>query len=159
MTRPDHTPQGDDVAAPISPALRAVFARQAREADGPNARVLFALQAVGLTQQEATETAMRAGQQQRNGMVWLGDLAGMEVVPVLREGPQRPNLQLRLTHRCGHEGVLMVGMGMDGISEDGAVMLGNLVEFAAQLRDGHACPPHNPSPEHRARVARWTENH
>ena len=93
----------------------------------------------------------------QHGNVWLGDLAGMEVVPVLREGPQRPNLQLRLTHRCGNEGALMVGMGMDGISDDSAVMLGNLVEFAAQFRNGHVCPPHQPSPEHQERVQRWQD--
>ncbi len=89
------------------------------------------------------------------GYVWLGDLSGMEVVPVLREGPAGPALQLRLTHRCGHEGALMAGMGMDGISDDGAIMLGNLAEFAAKWREGHACPPHRPSPEHQARMDQW----
>lgn len=92
------------------------------------------------------------------GYVWLGDLAGMEVVPVLREGPAGPALQLRVTHRCGNEGVLMANMGMDGMSDDGAIMLGNLVEFAVKWREGHACPPHRPSPEHQARVQRWTDS-
>ena len=90
--------------------------------------------------------------------VWLGDLAGMEVVPVLREGPAGPALQLRVTHRCGNEGVLMANMGMDGMSDDGAIMLGSLVEFAVKLREGHACPPHQPSPEHQARMQRWTDS-
>lgn len=92
------------------------------------------------------------------GYVWLGDLSGMEVAPVLREGPAGPALQLRVTHRCGHEGVLIAGMGMDGMSDDGAAMLGNLVEFAVKLREGHACPPHQPSPEHQARMQRWTDS-
>ena len=91
------------------------------------------------------------------GYVWLGDLAGMEVVPVLRDHPGGAPLQLRLTHRCGHEGVLLANTGMDGISDDHAIMLANLVQFAAEWRRGHACPPHKRSPETEAMVQRWQD--
>lgn len=109
----------------------------------------IALRAAGHTPDEiATMT---------DGWVWLGDLSGMEVVPVLREGPAGTPLQLRVTHRCGHEGVLIRGMGMDGMSADGSAMLGNLTEFAAKWREGHACPPHQRSPETDTMVQRWLD--
>lgn len=109
----------------------------------------IALRAAGHTPDEiATMT---------EGWVWLGDLSGMEVAPAIREGRTGTPLQLRVAHRCGHEGVLIAGMGMDGISADGSAMLANLAEFAAKWREGHACPPHQPSPETAAMVQRWTD--
>ena len=112
--------------------------------------ILGAAAAAGIDDQDAAEQLLE-------GIVWMGDLAGMEVVPVLREDSSGTPLQLRVTHRCGHEGVLIRGMGMDGMSADGSAMLGNLVEFAAKWREGHACPPHQRSPETNDMVQRWLD--
>jgi hypothetical protein len=112
--------------------------------------ILGAAAAAGIDDQDAAEQLLE-------GIVWVGDLAGMEVVPVLREDSSGTPLQLRVTHRCGHEGVLIRGMGMDGMSADGSAMLGNLVEFAAKWREGHACPPHQRSPETADMVQRWLD--
>lgn len=85
------------------------------------------------------------------GFVWLGDLSGMEVVPTVTDVIAE-RTGLHIAHRCGTTWDLP---RMEGLTADGSAMLGNLVEAAVEAREGHACPPHNPSPEHRARVAAW----
>lgn len=91
-----------------------------------------------------------------DGWVWLGDLSGMEVVPTASwddSGNDYPSkLGVQIAHRCSARCDLPP---MDGMVADGSAMLGNLVEFAARARDRHACAPHQPSPEHRERLARW----
>jgi hypothetical protein len=88
------------------------------------------------------------------GTVWLGDLAGMEVVPVDHDGIQMAHPGLQIAHRCGTRWDLP---HMEGMVADGSAMLGNLVAFAVQQREGHACPPHVPSEEHKALVRRWQD--
>lgn len=86
------------------------------------------------------------------GMVWLGDLSGMEVVATPNNDD---TASLHIAHRCGTWWELPPMPGMTGTDDDSSVMMGNLLEFAVKAIGGHACPPRNPSPEHRARVARW----
>jgi hypothetical protein len=85
------------------------------------------------------------------GYVWLGDLSGWEVVPVVRDTAAGAPLQLELRHRCGWA----QRQPDEGITGDGAAYVGNLIERALEANQGHVCKPHEPSPEHQARVARW----
>lgn len=89
------------------------------------------------------------------GYVWLGDLSGMEVVPVHQDTTEaHPGLRLELRHRaCEARWPQPLD---EGISADGANYVANLVERAVRAREAHTCTPHDPSPEHRERVARWT---
>jgi hypothetical protein len=86
------------------------------------------------------------------GYVWLGDFSGWEIVPVLRDDPAGTPLQLELRHRCGWA----QRQPFEGITGDGAAYVGNIVTRLMEAVPGHACAPHEPSPEHRERVARWT---
>lgn len=85
------------------------------------------------------------------GYVWLGDLAGWEIVPVYGEA-REDGLWLELRHRCGWAR----RQPFEGITGDGAAYVGNILERLMEVAPGHACAPHEPSPEHQARVARWT---
>jgi hypothetical protein len=92
------------------------------------------------------------------GYVWLGDFSGWEVVPELRDAfTDAPPLRLELRHRCG----FALRQPDEGITGDGAAYVGNLIErlleavYPQDGSQGHVCAPHEPSPEHQARVARW----
>lgn len=85
------------------------------------------------------------------GWVWVGDLSGWEIVPIDQDGIAMAHPGLELRHRCGRR----VQQPESGITGDGAAFLGNLVENCVEENDGHTCTPHQPSPEHQARVARW----
>jgi hypothetical protein len=70
------------------------------------------------------------------GWVWLGDLAGMEVVPLDRDDSLTVHPAVAVTHRCGNG---LQEQPSDGMSADGASMLGNLVERAVTMRESHSC--------------------
>lgn len=111
----------------------------------------IALRAAGHTPDEITTML--------DGWVWLGDLAGMEVVPVSSyadpEVDDYPSkLGLVLFHRTCKPGW---EQPEEGISENGSCYVANLVERAVKARETHACTPFQPSPEHQARVARWAD--
>lgn len=87
------------------------------------------------------------------GYAWLGDLSGWEVVPELRDAfTDAPPLRLELRHRCG----FVQRQPFEGITGDGAAYLGNIVERALELSQSHVCTEREPSPEHQARIARWS---
>ena len=88
------------------------------------------------------------------GYVWLGDLSGVEVVPVVRDTPGGPPLRLELAHRVCPQ---RVPITWDGIADDGSAFLGNIVQTAVKFMEGHACTPHTPSPEHQERVRQWQD--
>lgn len=88
-----------------------------------------------------------------DGWVWLGDLSGMEAVPTAAWVDENLDQRVRLAHRCGQ--TIDTPSSMEGMVADGSVMLGNLVEYAVKARATHACDPHQLSPEHRERIARW----
>ncbi len=71
-----------------------------------------------------------------DGWVWLGDLAGMEVFPIDLDGIGQAHPGLALTHRCGNG---RQEQPSDGMSADGASLLGNLVERAVTMRESHSC--------------------
>lgn len=79
------------------------------------------------------------------GYFWLGDLSGWEVAGGAAG-------QVELHHRCGYAETLPAS----GVQADFSVYVGNLVERVLEVSQGHACAPHEPSPEHRARIARWS---
>lgn len=86
------------------------------------------------------------------GYVWLGDLSGWEVVPELRDAfTDAPPLRLELRHRCG----FAQRQPFEGITGDGAAYVANIVSRLMEVAPSHVCAPHEPSPEHQARVARW----
>jgi hypothetical protein len=66
--------------------------------------------------------------------VWLGDLAGFEIVPVLLDDAYGV-LFLELRHRCGWSARLP----FEGITGDAAAYLANTVERAIGERRGHVC--------------------
>lgn len=68
--------------------------------------------------------------------VWLGDLAGFEVVPVVPDDGASVHLELR--HRCGWSQRLP----FEGITGDGGAYLANIVERAVVERQGHHCAHH-----------------
>jgi hypothetical protein len=86
------------------------------------------------------------------GYVWVGDLSGWEVVPVVRDEAAGAPLQLDLRHRCGWA----QRQPFEGITGDGAAYVANIIERLMEAVPGHACTPLEPSQEHRERVARWT---
>lgn len=103
-------------------------------------------QQVGELQETAREILVELG------YVWLGDLSGWEVVPVVRDEAAGAPLQLELRHRCGWA----QRQPFEGITGDGAAYVANIIErLVLQVVEGHVCAPHEPSPEHKARVARW----
>jgi hypothetical protein len=66
--------------------------------------------------------------------VWLGDLAGFEIVPEVENGLY-PAPYLELRHRCGWSARLP----FEGITGDAAAYLANTVERAINERRGHVC--------------------
>jgi len=92
--------------------------------------LIIALRAAGHTPDEITTML--------DGWVWLGDLSGMEVVPIDRDSITMAHPGLAIAHRCGN-GVME--QPADGMSADGASLLPNLVERAVNAREFHACSP------------------
>jgi hypothetical protein len=92
--------------------------------------LLIALRAAGHTPDEITTML--------DGWVWLGDLSGMEVVPIDRDGVTMAHPGVAVSHRCG-KGTWE--QPADGMSADGASLLGNLVLRAVDARQFHACSP------------------
>jgi hypothetical protein len=65
--------------------------------------------------------------------VWLGDLSGMEVIGGVDPFTRRP--YVAIGHRCGWA----KRIPLDGIGDDGAACLGNVVVAAVEERKGHRC--------------------
>jgi hypothetical protein len=81
-------------------------------------------------------TCARVDRRIEQDHVWLGDLAGFEVVPVLTDDWE---IALELRHRCGWS----MRLRFDGITGDGAAFLGNIVQVATEERPGHVCADHS----------------
>lgn len=94
----------------------------------------------------------RDGSPLPEGYVWLGALSGWEV-GIMSRHSHDGGLAVCLYHRCGWAEPI----APCGIAEDHSVYLGNLVERAREVAEEHTCAPHEPSEEHKARVAEWTK--
>lgn len=84
--------------------------------------------------------------------VWLGDLSGMEVVPVVTIGPDGPEARLELRHRLCDD---RWPIPEDGIAADGSAYAANIAVQAREALATHACTVRERSAEHQDRVARW----
>lgn len=136
----------------FGPRERKLEGGQIHPVDRLRAVALGAVAAAGIDDPEAFESLFE-------GIVWIGDLAGMEVVPTSGyddSGADYPSkLGLVLFHRTCKPGW---EQPEEGISGDGSAYLGNLVERAIEARKGHVCEKRERSPEHEARVQRWTDS-
>lgn len=79
------------------------------------------------------------------GYIWLGDVAGWEVVPVVRDEAAGAPLQLELRHRCGWA----QRQPDEGITGDGAAYVGNIIKRLLEVVETHTCRrrPLSPSVE------------